>query len=98
MDSVEGEVVARQSESNRESTRIDANQWERDRLGRRGSRLATRLGNKDTEGNVFDGTPNTAVETTALPTERISEYSRLFASIGGSALVLDISESAYASR
>jgi len=105
MDGVEGEAVARQCESNRppsfsttarqaESTQMDANSWERDRLaapkrsdggpGRRGSGLATRSEKKDKDRDVFGGTPNTAVETTAPPMDRISEHSRPFASIRGS--------------
>jgi hypothetical protein len=98
MDGVEGEDVVGQVERNREWTQIDANFWERDRPGRCGARLATRPGKKDTGRNVFGGTPNTAVETTALPKNRISEHLRLFASIRGSAPVLDISALAYASR
>jgi len=55
-----------------ESTQIDANSWQRDRLaapkrsdggpGRRGSRLATRPEKKDKDRDGFGGTPNTAVE------------------------------------
>ena len=84
MNAVEGEAVARQSNRNRECTRMHVNFWERDRLGRRGARLATRSGKRAKDGDVFGGTPNTAVETTALPMERISEYSRLLAFICGS--------------
>jgi hypothetical protein len=83
MDSVEGEEVARQVECNREWTQIAANFWERDRPGRRGARLATRPRKKEIAGDVFGGTPNTAGETPALPMDRMAEYSRLFASIGG---------------
>jgi hypothetical protein len=66
---------------------------ERDRLaapkrsdggpGRCGVRLASRSGRKDKDRIVFGGTPNTAVETTALPMDWISEHSRLLASIRG---------------
>jgi len=84
MDGVEGEAVARQDNRNREWTQMDANLWERDRLGRRGSCLATRSGKRAKDRDVFGETPNTAVEMTALPMNRISEHSRLLASIGGS--------------
>jgi hypothetical protein len=86
MDGVEGEDVARQVNCNREWTQIYANSWERDRPGRRGARLATRPGKKDTKEDVFGGTPNTAVDpsplrfdgkrTTALLMDRISEHLR----------------------
>jgi len=98
MQCLEGEAVARQGKRNRQWTQMDANSWERDRPGRCGSRLATRSGKKDTDGDVFGGTPNPAVGTTALPMNQISEYSRLLAFIGSSTPVLDISETAYASR
>jgi len=49
--------------------------WERDRPGRRGVRLATRPAKTDRD--VFGGTPNTAVGTTALP--RIRVHLRPFA-------------------
>jgi len=52
-------------------------------LGRRGVRLAPRFGRKRKNGDVFGETPNTAVETTALPTNRISEHSRRLACIRG---------------
>jgi hypothetical protein len=55
MNAVEGEAVARQRNSNREWTRMDTNSWERDRLGRRGVRLAPRLRNKDRDREVFGG-------------------------------------------
>jgi hypothetical protein len=92
---VEAEQVARQANRNRKWTQIYANSWERDRLGRRGSRLASRSEKKDTDRDVFGGTPNPAVGQseqhksgplsglTALPMDRISEYSRLFAPIRG---------------
>jgi hypothetical protein len=47
-------------------------------------RIAPRCGGKETNRDVSGETPNTAVETTALPTDRISEHSRLFESIRGS--------------
>jgi hypothetical protein len=56
---------------------------ERDRPGRRGVRLAPRFGMNETNRDAFGETPNTAVETTALPMNQISEHSRLFASIRG---------------
>jgi len=84
MDDVEGEQVARQDDRNRESTQMDANFCERDRPGRCGVRLAPGSEKKVEERDVFGGTPNTAVETTALPMNRISKHSRLLASIGGS--------------
>jgi len=95
MDNVESEVVVRQANSNRppsfsttarqaEWTRIYANLGERDRLGRSGVRLAPRSGLEETTRDVFGETPNTATETVALPTHRISKDSRLFASIRGS--------------
>ena len=56
---------------------------ERDRPGRCGVRPAPRSGGKENTRDVFGETPNTAVETTALPTDLISEHSRLFASIRG---------------
>jgi hypothetical protein len=91
---IEGKEVTRQGAGNRQWTRIDANHWEDDRiialkhndgrLGRHDSRLAMRpLEEKDKDRNVFGGTPNTAVGTTALPMDRISEHSRLLASIRG---------------
>ena len=94
---IEREEVTRRGEGNREWTQIDANLWERDRLagpkrrdaglGRHESRLAMRpLEKHDEDRDVFGGTPNTAVETTALPMNRISGYSRLSASIRGSRL------------
>jgi hypothetical protein len=110
MNHVEAEEVARQANRNREWTQIYANLWERDRPGRHGSRLAPRSEKKDKERDVFGGTPNTAVGPseqhksgplsglTALPTDRMAEYSRLLASIRGSTPFLDISELAYASR
>jgi hypothetical protein len=82
MHDVEGEEVMRQGERNRQLTQINTGFWERDCPGRCGARLAPRCGGKD--GDVFGGTPNTAVETTALPTARISVHPRLFASIRGS--------------
>jgi hypothetical protein len=57
---------------------------ERDRLGRCGSCLATRSGRNETNRDVVGEPPTTAVGTTALPSDRISEYSRLFAFIRGS--------------
>jgi hypothetical protein len=82
MDGVVGEEVARHVERNREWTQIYANLCERDRLaapkrngggpGRCGARLATRSEMKDRDRDVFGETPNTAVETTALPTHQIS--------------------------
>jgi hypothetical protein len=99
MDGVEGEEVARQANRNREWTQIYANLSERDRPG-----------NKDSYRDVLGGTPNTAVEQseqhksgplsglTALPMNRMAEYSRLFESIGGSTPVLESSKSSYASR
>ncbi len=96
IDSVESEPVARRPEVNREFTQIDANLWERDRLGRCGVRLAPRFGRKGKTGDVVGETPTTAVERseqhksvplrglTALPMNRIAEYSRLLASIRGS--------------
>jgi hypothetical protein len=110
MKAVEAEEVARQAERNREWTQIYANSWERDRLGRRGARLATRLKKKEKDGDVFGGTPNTAVMQSeqhksgplsglpALPMDRIAGYSRLLASIRGSTPVLESSKSPYASR
>jgi len=92
MDSIEGEEVARQAEGDRQCTQIAANFWERDRLGRRGVRLAPRSGNRRMDRNVFGGTPNTAVETTALPKHWISEHSRRLASTSGSARLLDIQD------
>jgi hypothetical protein len=95
-DRVEGEQVARQANCNRESTRMEANLGKRDQpakraalmlfrpLGRCGVRLAPRSGKRGTIGDVFGETPNTAVGATALPTDRISKYSRLFESIRGS--------------
>jgi hypothetical protein len=83
MDDVVGEEVARQVERNRQLTRINTSFWERDRPGRCGARLATRSERKDGDRDVFGETPNTAVETTALPTHQISEHSRSLASIGG---------------
>jgi hypothetical protein len=47
-------------------------------------RLAPRSGGIETKREVLGGTPTTAVEPTALPTDWISEYSRLFESIRGS--------------
>jgi hypothetical protein len=92
-DDIVGEEVARQANRNRECTRMDAKHWERDRLGRCGMRLAPRSGKKDTDREVLEGTPNTAVDpsplrfdatrTTALPIDWISEHSRLWASIRG---------------
>jgi hypothetical protein len=76
MDSVEGEVVARQANCDREWTQICANfrvrnrEWTRKDSNADQSRLA------------------------AFPKNRISEHSRLLASIGGSAHLLDISEGA----
>jgi hypothetical protein len=91
MDDVVGEEVGRQVEPNREWTPIDAN-LDDDRVappkpsdggpGRCGPRLATCSEQKDGDRDVFGETPNTAVETTALRTVRISEHSRLLASIG----------------
>jgi hypothetical protein len=80
---IEVEEVARQVKRNREWTQFYANFWERGRLDRCGARLATRPGKKHQERDVFGGTPNTAVETTALPTVRISEHLRRLASIRG---------------
>jgi hypothetical protein len=86
MNALDGEAVARRVNRNREWTQMAANLWERDRLGRRGARLATRPGKQDRDRDVFGETPNTAVETTALPADRISGYWRRLACIGGSAL------------
>jgi hypothetical protein len=52
-------------------------------LGRRGMRLAPRFGGKEINRDVFGETPNTAVETTALPMNQNSKYSRLFEFIRG---------------
>ena len=55
-------------------------------LGRRGVRLASCSGRKGRTRDVFGETPNTAVGTTALPTNQHSKHSRLFESIRGSIL------------
>jgi hypothetical protein len=106
---IEGEEVARHVNRNGAWTQIAAN-LDRSRLGCRGACLAPHRGKKNKERDVFGGTPNTAAERseqhkssplnglTALPMDRISEYSRLLASIRGYAPFLDISASAYASR
>ncbi len=52
-------------------------------LGRRGVRLASCSGRKGRTRDVFGETPNTAVGTTALPTNQHSKHSRLFESIRG---------------
>jgi hypothetical protein len=59
---------------------------ERDRPGRCGARLAPRSCWKETTGDVFGETPNTAVETTDLPTDRISQSSHLLAFVRGCTL------------
>jgi hypothetical protein len=59
---------------------------ERDRPGRCGVRFAPRSCRKAKKMDVFGETPNKAVETTALPTCRISEYLRLLAFIRGATL------------
>jgi hypothetical protein len=84
--------------SGNQQLRMDANLREsrgERRPGRGGVRLAPRSGSKETKRDVFGETPNTAVGRseqhksgplsglTALPSNRISEHSRLFESIRG---------------
>ena len=83
MDDVVAEEVARQRDRHGQLTQANTSFWERDRPGRHGARLATRSEKKDGGRDVFGQTPNTAPQTTALPTARISVPSRLLASIGG---------------
>jgi hypothetical protein len=53
MNGVEGEEVARKGNNNREWTPMDANSWERDRLGRHGVGLAPRLQNRSRNEGVL---------------------------------------------
>jgi hypothetical protein len=99
MDDVEGEAVARQGNRNCESTQMAAN-WDGGGLAapKRGeagmtSRSAQRK--KDTDRDVFGGTPTTAddpsplrfdaTRTSALPKELESGHGHRCASMGGSA-------------
>jgi hypothetical protein len=77
-DDVEGEKVALPMERHRE--------WRQIYTFFGSPTVWSRWSKKDKGRDVLGGTPNTAVEMTALPTDRISECSRLLASIGGSML------------
>jgi hypothetical protein len=81
MDSIEGEQVARQTNRNRELTQIDANLWERGRPDRRVRRPAEHIPASMLLSEAGRETRPEATETVALPANRISKYSRLFASI-----------------
>jgi hypothetical protein len=80
----ESNPVARQGNCNREWTQIIANHWERDRLGRHGWRLANHIHGISSSDRAGRGTHAAATATVALPGNRISKYSRLFAFIRGS--------------
>ena len=84
MDGSEGEEVARPAHPDRHCPQIVAVLGERDRPGCCEVRLAPRSGRKGKTGDVLGETPTTAVETTALLRNWISEHSRPLASIRGS--------------
>jgi hypothetical protein len=98
MNEVEPERVARQGDGNRRWTRINAD-LNCGYTARGTACPVTGAGKKDSARNVFGGTPNTAVETTALPSGsdfRVLAFIRVHSRVD--AELLDLSASAYASR